>query len=124
LYGLSLATNDRNGDPSGGGVSNIQKFIQGTSPLDYYNGIAPAVTPLVSGSTAGVCVPGPNDDLAILVLKPNGMPWVNAPATFSVTSGRRQVSAVQGVGPYVSTLTVITDTTGVARVFLQPLTTQ
>jgi Bacterial Ig domain/Putative Ig domain len=122
--GLSLSTNDRNGDPSGGGVSNVQKYIQGTSPLDFFNGMKATVVPLVTGSTAGIGAPGPNDDLAMLVLKPDGTPWINAPATFRVTSGNRQVSVAHGVGPYVSTLTVYTDTTGVARVYLQPLVSQ
>jgi Bacterial Ig domain len=123
-YGLSLTANDRNGDPTGGGVPNILKFIQGTSPLDYYNGIPPTVTPLVVGGTPGVGAPGPNDDLTILVLKPDGTPWVNAPATFQVTSGSRMVSAALGVGPYVSSLTVQTDGTGTARVYLQPMPSQ
>jgi PKD repeat protein len=124
LYGFSLSTNDRNGDPSGGGVTNVQKFIQGTSPLDFYNGVPQVVSPLNVGAISGVGVPGPNGDLDILVLKPDGTPWVNAPATYQVTSGLRRVSAVQGVGPYLSSLTVNTDANGIARVYLQPLPSQ
>jgi PKD repeat protein len=123
-YGLSLTTNDRNGDPTGGGVTNLQKYIQGTSPLDYYNGIEPTVSPVVTGSSPGVGAPGPNDDLALLVQKPDGTPWANAPVTFQVTSGIRQFSLVQGQGPFVSTLKVQTDSTGVARIYLQPLPSQ
>jgi hypothetical protein len=123
-YGLSLLTNDRNGDLTGGGVSNVQKFIQGTSPLDFYNGIEPTVSPVVTGATPGVGAAGPNGDLALFVQKPDGTPWVNAPVTFQVTSGSRQYSLVQGQAPFVSTLKVQTDSTGVARVYLQPLPTQ
>jgi hypothetical protein len=123
-YGLSLATNDRYTDPSGGGVSNVQKYVQGTNPLDYFNGIAPNVTPFYTDPLTGQGVPGPNNDLAMMVTMPDGTPWANVPVVFEITSGTTMISAVQGVGPYVSTLTVISDSQGVARVYLQPVASQ
>jgi PKD repeat protein len=123
-YGLSLTANDRNGDPTRGGVTNIQKYIAGTNPLDFYNGVAPYVVPLYTDPVSGQGVPGPNDDLAMTVAQFDGTPWPNAPVTFQITSGTRLISLVQGQGPYVSTLNVVTDSTGVARVYLQPLMSQ
>jgi hypothetical protein len=123
-YGLSLSTNDRYGDPTGGGVTNIQKYIQRTSPLDFFNGVDPVVAPVTVDPSSGQGIPGPNNDLAMTVTKPNGTLWANAPVTFQITSGVRLISVVNGQAPYVATLNVVTDSQGIARVYLQPLPTQ
>jgi hypothetical protein len=105
---------DPNADPDGDGLTNIEEFRKGTDPTDFFNGVDPVVEPLY-GSTAG-----PQDQLAMIMRHPDGTPWVNAPAPFAITSGRRMISAVRNEPPYVTSLVVHTDASGMAQVFLQP----
>jgi len=63
-------------------------------------------------------------EITSLVRHPDGAPWVNAPVIFQVSNGSRLLSKVNGRGPFVDKLIVLTDSHGVAHVFLQPLPSQ
>lgn len=102
-------------DPDGDGQTNLQELQAGTNPADFYNGTKPTTEALNGGAT------GPNDELAMMVRRPDGTPWANAPVNFdSSVSGRR--IAISPAGPYVSyQLKVRTAPDGVARCYLEPL---
>jgi hypothetical protein len=68
-----------------------------------------------------VGVPGPDDDLVQIIRHRNGKLWPGQPVDFDITTGSRLISVKKGVPPYVRHLTAITDRSGIARVFLQPL---
>ncbi len=106
---------DPSADPDRDGKTNLQEFRDGTDPNDFFNGVRPIHEPLYGG------VPGPDDRLGMRVRKPNGDPWPDAPVTFTVTQGTRHLAPVRPAAEYRRTVTVRTDATGVAHVFLEPL---
>jgi hypothetical protein len=113
--GLDPTTNDRTRDADGDGVTAIGEYRSGTSPTDFFNGVQPQVEPMNGGG------PGPDDELAMRILKPNGMPWPNAPATFDITSGDRRISATRGGPNFTMRIETRTDENGVAQVYLEAL---
>lgn len=102
-------------DADGDGVTNIDEFRNGTDPTDFYNGVLPVHEVLYGGR------PGPDDQLAMIVRKPDGTPWPNAPVSFDITSGHRRLSAQPG-GPYAYHVDVRADAEGRAQAYLEPLT--
>jgi hypothetical protein len=75
-----------NDDFDGDGVSNLQEFLQGTDPTDYFNGTTPLIE-IVSGNNqfgeAGTIAPHP---LKVRVKSANGLLAPNAPVTFAFHS--------------------------------------
>ncbi len=112
-HGLSLTTYNRNDSPSGSGVTVIQAYQQGTDPNDFYNGVAPQLTPLGSAED-GLASDG---TIGVKVTNAAGAPWVNAPVTFVPTQGNHHFAATPDGTP-VDKITVRTDATGTARVYV------
>ncbi|MCW5548115.1 MAG: hypothetical protein KIT44_04055 [Opitutaceae bacterium] len=102
-------------DPDGDGLSNAQEYVAGSDPLDFYNAVKPVLDSLHDGG------PGPQDELAMIVRRPDGTPWPGAPVTFTVRQGQRRIAAVPGGPDYVYQLTVRADASGLAQVYLEPL---
>ena len=103
-------------DPDHDGRSNLEEYRQGSDPTDYYNGTQPVLT-VVGGdqqsAPAGMFNPGPFE---ILVRSAAGTVLANAPVNFTVTQGEGKVaSASDGSSAPTSTLTVLTDGSGIAR---------
>ena len=113
-HGLSPVVNDATADPDGDGRSNLQEYLLGSDPRDFFNGAAPRTEALNGGGA------GPGYELSMLVLKPDGTRWANAPAVFQVTSGTRRISASPGGPDYGLTASVRADANGVARAYLEP----
>lgn len=114
-HGLDPSLNDRNSDADGDGVPAIAELVAGSSPTDYFNGVAPQLEAL-NGSR-----PGPDDDLAMTVRRPDGTLWADAPVVFSISTGSRRISAVKGGPVYSKSVEVSSDANGVARAYLEPL---
>jgi hypothetical protein len=112
--GLNPAVNDRDSDADGDGVTAAAEYRKGTDPRDFFDAVAPRVDALNGG------VPGPYDDLALLVRRPDGSPWPNAPAVFAITSGGRKIGPTS-TGPFSTSVEVRADSDGVATAFLEPL---
>lgn len=112
-HGLSPFVNDAAADPDGDGLSNLQEYLAGSDPRDFFNGAAPRTEALNGGG------PGPANELSMLVLKPDGTRWANAPAVFQVTSGTRRISASPNGPNYGLTAAVRADANGVARAYLE-----
>ncbi len=70
-----------------------------------------------------VGTPGPDDDLALRMRHKDGRPWVGWPVNMTVTTGSRALSLEKAKGPYFYHFWVLTDSNGVARVYLEPLPT-
>ena len=103
------------GDADGDGLTNLQEFQAGTNPKDFYNGTLPTLESLFNGG------PGPNDELAMIVHKPDGDPWPNALVVFTVSKGQRRISATPGGPDYSYQVQVRADANGRAHVYLEPL---
>ncbi len=103
------------GDADVDGLTNLQEFQAGTNPKDFYNGTLPNLENLFNGG------PGPNDELAMIVHKPDDTPWPNAPVNFSVSKGQRRISATPGGPDYSYQVQVHADANGRAQVYLEPL---
>jgi len=102
-------------DSDGDGQTNLQEFQAGTDPTNFYNGVNP-VTETLHGAAEG-----PNGEIAMMVRKPDGTPWANAPYNFDSSSTRRKLSATPG-GPFeVYQLRVRAGADGIARCYLEPL---
>lgn len=102
-------------DADGDGQTNLQEYQAGTDPRNFYNGIDP-VTETLHGAAEG-----PNGVIAMMVRKPDGSPWANAPYNFDSSATRRKLSASPG-GPFEAyQLTVRAGADGVARCYLEPL---
>jgi hypothetical protein len=97
-------------DSDGDGLTNLQEYLAGSDPKDFFNGLPPALT-IVDGNNQGdfpgLALARP---FAVRVTNQNGTPKPNAPVIFSIQSGGGQLSPVNGG---------ITDASGIARASLQ-----
>lgn len=109
-----LSATDALGDPDGDGLTNLAEFQQGKDPTDYYNGVLPQMVSLVA--TDGAL--GPGDTLSIRVTNPAGTPLENAPVGVTATRGGHFLSATP-TGPMAQTVTVRTDSDGIARAYVR-----
>lgn len=101
------------GDFDGDGVSNAAEFTAGTSPTDYYNGVAPTLT--ITGGQNQISGPGVMlpQALQVRVTGALSVPKVNAPVTFSVVGGTNLlVPYTNGLGTAVSQVILRTDADG------------
>jgi hypothetical protein len=114
-HGLDLTVNDRNSDPDGDGSTNLQEFVRGTDPADYFNGTLPMLTSQLDASGQ----PGALGLVAVRASSPDGTALVNAPLTFAVTTGSSQMSPDPGGSTLATQLSIRTDAQGVARAYLR-----
>lgn len=104
-------------DFDGDGISNLQEFLRGTGPTDYYNGVTPVIE-MVSGnnqqSDPETFAP---DALTVRVLNAAGQLLSNAPVTFTVAQSWGQLAFTSGGELQDYNLTLRTDVNGNASVF-------
>ena len=114
LNGLSTTDpNVASEDPDGDGFTNLQEYEQGTDPNDATNGFAVLGGDGQTGAAGGYL----GQALAVQ-LTANGQPAANTAVTFSVPASSGQVQFGMS-GTLTSSVTVMTDSSGVARVFFQ-----
>lgn len=107
-------------DPDRDNVSNLQEFQNGSSPIDYYNGVIPTV--VITGgdgqrSSASVVLTTP---LKVKVAKADTSVWANAPVSFTVLSGGGSVALTTSSVPVSATsYTLLTDANGEAQIYFR-----
>jgi hypothetical protein len=118
-YGLNPLADDSAGDPDNDGRTNLDEYQFGSDPQDYYNGQAPQVSIMEGSPQVGSPEQFFAKALMVRVLDQFSNPLINAPVTFSVTSGDAQVARSNSGSPALhSTLKVETDSEGKALVYL------
>jgi Concanavalin A-like lectin/glucanases superfamily/Bacterial TSP3 repeat len=105
-----------NGDYDGDGISNLQEYLNGTDPTDYYNGVLPTLV-ITSGNNqtgqTNTLLPEP----VVVNVSSNNVILTNAPIVFAVTHGGALVSATTN-GVFNNSLPIRTDASGYATVFV------
>jgi hypothetical protein len=101
---------------SGSQLTIGQAYENGLNPTDFYSGAIPLLN-IVSGSgltgSPNEFIPAP---LVVNVTGSTGTPLIDAPVTFTVTSGTGSLQTT-GTGSSLTTVTVLTDLNGNAQVF-------
>jgi alpha-tubulin suppressor-like RCC1 family protein len=105
------------GDFDGDGISNVDEFLAGGDPTNYYNGALPALS-IINGDNQtadpGVFLPQP---LIVQVNDSSGRPLVNAPIIFAATDGL--VGLTPDPDAVDSTVTAHSDANGQAVVYFE-----
>ncbi len=112
-HGLNPALNDRNADPDGDGATNLQEYIAGTDPQDYFNGNKPTITSQVPGD-------GHLDGqglVTIVVTDANGNVLGNAPVTITTGTSGANLSSSAG-GAAATQLTLRSDASGAVKLYV------
>jgi hypothetical protein len=102
---------------SGSQVTILQAYQNGWNPIDYYNGQVPTLTIISGNNQTGA--PGGFAPSALIVSVSNqGSPMVNAPVTFTVTSGGGGLKTSYMAGP-VKSISLLTNQNGQAIIYFQ-----
>ncbi len=99
-------------DPDGDGVTNLQEFKNGTSPTDYFDGIAPVITKVSGDNQNGAPSCYLAQGLSIRVNRADGSLLANAPVSFTVQSGGGFVATGTTALTTLTTLALRTGTDG------------
>ena len=98
-------------DFDGDGVSNLQEYLRGTDPTDYFNGTTPLIE-MVSGNNQfgdpGTFLTQP---FKVRVRGASNQLLVNAPVTFSISSGSGGLALTPG-GPQQPSIVARTNASG------------
>jgi len=102
-------------DTDGDGVSNLQEYLNGTDPTDYYNGNGPVITKVSGDNQNGV-----RNGFLSQVSDTNGAALSNVPVTFTVQSGGGFLALASSTTAQLSsTLALRTGTDGRATAYYQ-----
>lgn len=118
---LGNYTQTGSGDYDGDGVSNLNEYLNGTDPTNYYNGVLPQLTIDKGNYQCGA--PGSllPIALAVKITGTNGVILTNAPLIFTAAQGGLTTSTN---GTTTNSIALRTDSNGMAAVYLfLPLTT-
>ena len=114
---------DGNTSPTASTTDTIfDNYWAGTDPWDYYKS-AP-VNFVTSDGTVSVVSPNTSTPqlYSVQVTNGNGGVWANAPVTFTIESGNGTLSSPNALnGSGGNSVTVLTDASGVAQFYFQPL---
>lgn len=111
--------NPNTADFDGDGVSNRDELMQGTDPLDYYNGILPDLQISIGNDQSGLPGEYLSLPLGVRIVNTVGAALPNAPVTFNVVAGGGHISTDRGVQALASNLTVRSNAEGYAFVYYQ-----
>ena len=107
-------------DSDGDGISNLNEYLQGKDPNDYYNGFTPTLE-VVSGNFQ-IGVPGLflEQPLVVKVTDSFGSAHANAPLSFTVVLGQGLLAESNAANATLSaTIDIIADANGVATVYFE-----
>ena len=114
-FGLSTTDASVAGaDTDGDGKTNLEEYLAGTDPSDYFDGAVPVLTWLGSPTELD-----PDDALSVTVTDSLGKLLVNAPVVFTATN-RSHLLRLGAGEPAMRQVIVRTNLRGVAKVFLVP----
>jgi len=114
---MILGTNPNIADTDGDGVNDDVEYLQGTDPLDYYNGVVPSVT-IVSSAPAVFAPRSMSAGPITIEVRNGGNLANNAPVTFSVVSGDSQLS-LDGSAVVSAPQSLRTDSSGRAQIWVK-----
>ena len=118
-YFGTLSLNPNSLAPCGNGLTILQCFQQGVSPIDYYNGATPIIVKTNGDDQNGVPYGFLSQGLTVLVTDANQNPLINAPVTFNVSSGGGNVAPAASGTTRCTSLVVRTGTDGQATAYYQ-----
>jgi alpha-tubulin suppressor-like RCC1 family protein len=103
-------------DFDGDGISNLQEFLRGTDPRDYFNGATPIIE--IAGGNNQIGDPGKflSKPFKVRVRNQTGQLLVNAPVSFTVSGGSGSLAATLD-SPQQESLLLRTDTNGEAAAY-------
>jgi hypothetical protein len=117
LFGFDL---DR--DDDGDGRAFWEELAAGTDPYDYFNGQVPVIVSIEGGDQTAPPGHFAAYPWTVRVRTADGIPFINAPVTFSLPDGDSGLLSARSDGstPLVRTLSVRTDAAGYAWVYIMP----
>ena len=116
-FGNYTHTSSGDGDSDGDGFSNNNEYLNGTDPLDYYNGILPSVIVVSGDGQTGVTNHWLSHSLTVQVVGNNSSVLTNAPLTFTITQGNALIA--RSMNNLATNLPVVTGPDGRAKVWLR-----
>jgi hypothetical protein len=117
-YGLNPNSDDAAQDLDGDGRSNLQEYLLGSDPTDFYNGILPTLQMAGGNQQKGATNFFLPQALTVQVLT-NGVALTNAPVLFNLVSGNGKLAVTNG-GSLVTSATIRTAATGMASMLHRP----
>ncbi|MEX0331754.1 MAG: hypothetical protein AB3N64_10060 [Puniceicoccaceae bacterium] len=84
---------DPEADADNDGRSNYTEWLDGTDPVDFYDGETPVIRLACGSSWIVPAGQASQQQLYLTVFRPNGEPWVEAPVTIIVQSGQERLLA-------------------------------
>ncbi|MEX0325498.1 MAG: hypothetical protein AB3N33_05365, partial [Puniceicoccaceae bacterium] len=84
-------------DADNDGRDNYTEWLQGTDPLDFYDGETPVIRLACGGSWIVPAGQASQQQLYLTVFRPNGEPWDSAPVTVLAASGEDRLLGEDGV---------------------------
>jgi hypothetical protein len=118
--GFDPLADDSGEDPDGDGRNNLAEYQQGSDPHEYYNGEAPTVVVDEGDGQLGLAEEFFGKSLIVRLTNQFSNSLINAPVTFTVTSGDGQLAETNVGSPDLSSLLqVVSDGEGKARVYLR-----
>jgi len=107
--------------PRGDGLTILQAYQQGVNPIDYYDGTLPVLAKVSGDGQGGQPGRFLEEPLVVRVYNATtGVPFANAPITFSVSPSGELATHNSGNPPANVQLSMNTDDSGFAAVYFMP----
>jgi hypothetical protein len=101
-------------DDDGDGLSNLQEYVNGTNPNDFFNGIPATLTITWGNNQTGAPGSFVSQPLTVKITNTAGRPYTGGSVTYTVTSGGGTLQPTSTASP-ATTQTRVTESTGETR---------